>query len=275
MTTARTKHPTRPSRNVLIALAVVLLHVGLIWALQSGLLIRAAEMIVPAELLSQVLEPPAPVQASKPPPPPPKPLPPARLTDPAPAPTLPIPAPAPAAPVQPLAVPASTAPIVVPSTAPSVAAPPTAAAPTAPAAPAAAPNAAPAPAAAATAPVSAPPPATALVGTFCRIGPLPKYPPISRRLGETGKTLHHVFVGVDGLPQKAELINSSGYPRLDLAAQEALMKSRYDIRLDPGKSPRGQPQAVVIIPVPFTFQLSDGDSTPPERNTNESSVRYC
>ena len=48
------------SRNAIVALAVVALHVGFIWALQSGLLMRAVEIIVPAEVLSQFIEPPAP-----------------------------------------------------------------------------------------------------------------------------------------------------------------------------------------------------------------------
>ena len=48
------------SRNALIAASVVVLHVGFIWGLQSGLLMRAAELVVPVELLSQIIEPPAP-----------------------------------------------------------------------------------------------------------------------------------------------------------------------------------------------------------------------
>ena len=40
--------------------SVVMLHVAGLWALQSGLLRRAAEVIVPAELLSEFIAPPAP-----------------------------------------------------------------------------------------------------------------------------------------------------------------------------------------------------------------------
>ncbi|MGA8786958.1 MAG: energy transducer TonB, partial [Polaromonas sp.] len=50
----------RLSRNAVIAFAVVALHVGFIWALQSGLLMRTAELIVPAEVLAEFIEPPAP-----------------------------------------------------------------------------------------------------------------------------------------------------------------------------------------------------------------------
>ena len=48
------------SRNLVIALSVVLFHVGALWALQNGLLMRAVEIIVPAEILSEFIEPPAP-----------------------------------------------------------------------------------------------------------------------------------------------------------------------------------------------------------------------
>ena len=46
------------SRNAVIAGSVIALHVAGIWALQSGLLRRAAEVIVPAELLSEFIAPP-------------------------------------------------------------------------------------------------------------------------------------------------------------------------------------------------------------------------
>jgi protein TonB len=63
--------PRQPlSRNAVIALAVVGLHVGFIWALQSGLLMRAAEIVVPAEVLAQFIDPPAPKVEPVPPTPP-------------------------------------------------------------------------------------------------------------------------------------------------------------------------------------------------------------
>ncbi|HEX7890280.1 MAG TPA: hypothetical protein VF522_13045, partial [Ramlibacter sp.] len=48
------------TRNALIAGSVVLLHVAALWALQTGLLRRAAEVIVPVELLSAIITPPQP-----------------------------------------------------------------------------------------------------------------------------------------------------------------------------------------------------------------------
>ena len=70
--------PSGLGRNALIAIGVVLLHVVALWALHTGLLRRAVEVIVPAVLLSEFVTPPAPVVAPEPPPPlpsPPKPQP--------------------------------------------------------------------------------------------------------------------------------------------------------------------------------------------------------
>jgi protein TonB len=59
------------SRNALIAGGVILFHAAALWALQSGLLRRAAEVVIPVEILSQFVEPPKPAEPPPPPPPPP------------------------------------------------------------------------------------------------------------------------------------------------------------------------------------------------------------
>ena len=46
-------------RNTIIAVAVLLSHGLAIWALQSGLLMRAVEEVVPAEILAQIVDLPA------------------------------------------------------------------------------------------------------------------------------------------------------------------------------------------------------------------------
>lgn len=51
----------------------MLLHVAILWAMQSGLLRRAAEIILPVEIISEFIEPPVP--KVEPPPPAPKPAP--------------------------------------------------------------------------------------------------------------------------------------------------------------------------------------------------------
>jgi len=74
------------SRNALIAGSVVLFHVAALWALQSGLLRRAAEVVIPVEILSEFIEPPKPKELPPPPPPPPAPKPQVAKTPPPPRP---------------------------------------------------------------------------------------------------------------------------------------------------------------------------------------------
>ena len=59
--------PTQLQRRLAIVLAVVLFHVGALWALQSGLLKRAVELVIPVQVLAEFVEPPQP-QIEPPPP---------------------------------------------------------------------------------------------------------------------------------------------------------------------------------------------------------------
>lgn len=79
--------------------------------------------------------------------------------------------------------------------------------------------------------------------------PKPPYPPLSARLGETGRTVHKVWVGVDGKPQRAELVSSSGFSRLDRAAHDAVMGWRYV----PGT--RGGVAELMAFNVPIQWEL--------------------
>ena len=47
------------------------------------------------------------------------------------------------------------------------------------------------------------------------------------QLGEQGKVIVRVLVGVDGLPKSAEVKKSSGFDRLDEAAVEYILKCRF------------------------------------------------
>ena len=58
----------RFSRNAVIVGSVLVFHGAALWALQSGLVRQAIEIIVPVEMLAEMVEPP------KPKPPPPAPL---------------------------------------------------------------------------------------------------------------------------------------------------------------------------------------------------------
>ncbi len=80
--------------------------------------------------------------------------------------------------------------------------------------------------------------------------PPPAYPPVSRRLGETGKVVVRVFIGTDGSAQKGEVRSSSGFERLDAAALAAAVKWRYV----PGK--RGDVPEAMWVNVPIHFTLN-------------------
>lgn len=225
--TGRNVHQGRaPSRTMRIAVAVVLLHVIIIWALQSGMLIRVAEIIVPAEVLAQFIDPPSP--KSEPVPVVVAPLPAKKTVTK--APVLPVPqalaiidsAPSPNAPAS----------ITVPPTPMAQVTNATALA----AAPAAAPTA---------------PPVVQLPSSNAAYlqNPKPPYPPISRRLNEQGKTTVKVLIGVDGMPQRAEVAQSSGFERLDQAAMATVLRWRFV----PGK--RGGVAEAMWFNIPINWVL--------------------
>ncbi len=201
------------SRNMMIAMGVVFLHIGGLWALQTGLLRRTAEVLIPSNILSEFLEPPAPM-----------------VTSPR--------APTPTTHIKPSAI-ETLAPL------PAQVATPSPNAPTAVSAPAAA----------------APP--IAQSGVASKGGkvelpssdaqylqnPAPNYPPMSKRLGEQGTVIIHVLIGVDGVAQKAEIQQSSGFDRLDQLA----LKTAKDWRYVPGK--RGGIAEAMWVDVPIKFEL--------------------
>lgn len=235
-------------RFLAIAAGVLLLHAVALWALQGALRRTAPEVVVPVSLLAQGLTP---------------------------APQVPAPAPAAAARTPP-AAPARSQPAAPPLNPPAVptASPATPAFASPPAPATAPPGLAPAggtPAAqasggtgaAANRPEAGAPPAAAsgtAAAQASRIelpssdadylqNPKPPYPALSRRLGEQGKVITRVFIGVNGLPQKAEIVQSSGYDRLDQSALQTVLKWRYV----PGK--RGGTPEAMWFNVPLDFVL--------------------
>ena len=217
----------RFSRNTVIACSVVLFHVAALWALQTGLLRRAVEVLVPVAILSELITPPAPkvlpLPISKPPEPvkqpmarqttptpPPAPQP-VAIADPTPAPNAPIGVVAPQAPLPPIAAPVAVAPAPPPS-----------------------------------------PPKVELPSSDADYlqNPKPAYPPVSKRLGEQGKVLVRVLIGADGLAQKAEIRQSSGFERLDHAALSTVQKWRYM----PGKRAGVAEAMWFTVPVNFVLE---------------------
>ncbi len=218
------------SRRIAVISSVVGLHIAGVWALQSGLLRRAVELVVPVEVMAEFIEAPQPQIPPAPPPPP------QAAPSPAPRPqTRPTPAPRPQ-------------PVATPSPAPSDLAPQVAPAePAAPAAPT--PAVAPSPPAPAAPPA---PPAVVLPSTQADYlnNPRPPYPPLSRRLGEQGKVVLRVFIETDGTAARAEVRTSSGFERLDQAALQTVLRWRYV----PGKR-GGTPEAMwVTVPINFVLE---------------------
>jgi protein TonB len=79
--------------------------------------------------------------------------------------------------------------------------------------------------------------------------PKPIYPAFSRRMNEEGKVQLRVRVGADGLPLDIEIKQSSGFPRLDNAARDAVAKWRFV----PAK--RGDEAVESWVGVPIVFKL--------------------
>lgn len=179
------------SRNTFIAACVVVFHIAALWALQTGLLRRVVEVIVPAEVISEFIAPPTPKMG--------------------------VPTPAPQAPAKPLSTPTPPVTQAQPLNEPA----PTANAPLVPAPPTTSPpSAAPAPAA---------PLKVELPSSDAQYlqNPKPPYPAMSKRLGEQGKVVVRVLISVDGSAQKAEIQQSSGFDRLDQAALVTVLRWRY------------------------------------------------
>lgn len=80
--------------------------------------------------------------------------------------------------------------------------------------------------------------------------PPPAYPALSRRYREQGRVLLRVFVSAAGAAEKIELQASSGWPRLDEAAQQAVRSWRF-VPARQGDTPV---PAWVNVPINFTVE---------------------
>lgn len=208
----------------------MLFHVAALWALQSGLIRKAAEVVIPVEIISELIDPPKPAEPPPPPPPPP-PKPQITKTPPPPRPqairtNVPPPPNAPTGSVEP---PPPPAPIAPP-----------------------APPAPPEP----PAPVPAPPAPKMMEVSQGQIQyirePRIVYPAISKRMGETGTVIIAVYFNSNGLPKRAEIFKSSGYERLDQAARDATLSSQ----ITPIQQPGANEATVYMFKAPFNFTLS-------------------
>jgi len=277
---------THPARMmVAIAAIVLVLHAAALWALNVGMRARTPEKTAPVPMLARIVEPP---QASATVPPamaPHSSIAPGTAA-PIPTPILPKPAPIQAAagrmrpkpeltklPVPPLPVPAlATVPPIAP--APAIAISPAtvsaeaepASTPVAPAVntmPGAGKPASPRttsePAAAlahrlATAAIRPTPPPTPVElpssdAEYLQ-NPRPRYPPISLRLREQGTVLVDVLVSDQGLAKEAKVRASSGFFRLDNAAESTVLTWRFV----PGKHAGVAQSMWFTVPITFAIQ---------------------
>jgi protein TonB len=105
-------------------------------------------------------------------------------------------------------------------------------------------------------PVEAPPPP---VAQAMRVAPVidarkgcrePEYPASSQRLEETGTVLLQFLIGTDGRVKDSKIVTSSGHPRLDEAARDALGSCRFV----PG-TVDGKPEES-WAPIKYTWKLN-------------------
>lgn len=226
------------SARLLIVVAVIGAHILMLWALQSGLMRRMVETIVPVQVLADFVQLPQPEAAPAPPPPPARPEPPrprpVTPTAPAPAP-IPQPQPLPVIEAAPTAAIEVTSP-VIPDPVPAAAATGSSASTS---------EVMPGTAPAALLPLVLPSSSAAYLNN-----PPPAYPPLSRRLGEQGRVVVRAYIDVDGTAARAEIRSSSGYDRLDQAALQTVLRWRYV----PGKR-GGVPEAMWFnIPISFVLE---------------------
>lgn len=224
------------NQRFVIVTAVLLAHIGGLWALQNGLLKRAIEVVIPITVVADVIERAQPQadqpQASVPPTPAQKPVQAQRTPLPKDTPTPPdtdispvvVDTPsnlAPVAEAKPVAPSTNTAVVAAPST-PALAVTP-----------------------AATPKIELPSSKADYLNN-----PKTPYPTLSKRIGEQGLVVIRVLIETNGTASKADIRTSSGFDRLDSAALQAVLKWRYV----PGKR-NGEPQAM-WFDVPVHFQLS-------------------
>ncbi len=219
--------PAGPRRAAVVL--IVALHAAAAWGLLQVQVTREPR-VAATPLFLNLLTPPVPEAPPAPPPPPPFPPVPRRAPPPVPvAAEAPQPVPAPASVVAPAVAPVPPQPVA------AAQAPPTPPAPPAP-----------------PAPLAPPPPPTLIPPSAIQYAVLPdiEYPSASRRLNEQGLVIVAVYMDTAGVPQQVQVVQSSGFERLDRAALAGVRTARFKPYTD-----RGQPLAGwARIPIPFELE---------------------
>jgi protein TonB len=82
--------------------------------------------------------------------------------------------------------------------------------------------------------------------------PSPSYPRVSRRAGEEGSVLCRLHLALDGRVTAVDVVESSGFPRLDEAASAALADWRFEPRREDGRA------VAATLLHRVTFRLREG-----------------
>ena len=103
---------------------------------------------------------------------------------------------------------------------------------------------------------SAPPPPpsqpkTVSTGVEYLQAPAPEYPPLARRMGEEGRVTLRVLVNENGRPTRVDVQKTSGSPRLDEAARQAVLRAMFKPHIEDGRA------TTVYAIVPITFHLDN------------------
>jgi periplasmic protein TonB len=211
-----------PAQRHLMVGAILTAHVAGIWGLLQIREVREAVADV-APMFVNLIAPPEPPKPLVPPPPPvqqpvlkrPPPVVIAAAPSPAPAPFF-VPAPPPDIPVPP--VPSPPTPVI----------------------------AAPSP--------PAPPPAPRIIPAsavqYLGEPPVPDYPRLSIRAGETGRVMLRIYIDEAGLPRTVQVERSSGHPRLDEAGAAAMKKARFKPYTENGQAVAGW----AFVPLDFALE---------------------
>lgn len=80
--------------------------------------------------------------------------------------------------------------------------------------------------------------------------PRPAYPPLSRKANEQGKVVLWVSVDATGAAREVAVRSSSGFERLDRAAQAAVSRWRFV----PARQGQMPVAATVLVPIVFSFK---------------------
>jgi protein TonB len=80
--------------------------------------------------------------------------------------------------------------------------------------------------------------------------PQPEYPLLAKRMGEHGRVMLRVLVNASGHAERADVTQSSGSARLDQAARIAVLRALFKPVIEDGKA------VAVLAMVPIIFELN-------------------